>query len=269
MGGWRTAIYALLVVLFLAGADWGLRTRDNAGTQDTDLVYCLVPAHLGGLVNAGEALGVVGSGSSPTAILAGGQKLSLAQWRAVDGGDFQRTCTAYATANMPAQVAGVGPSDNVEAVLAILLPVIAGGLIALAADDVRRASDRRWANIGQLRADWQAFETAVNSFVADSTRVVGGSQPSDEDLSAKRRALQASLGKMPSAYRKSLSIKALQDDLADDGLLGPSIKTGWDGDASGKQVRAKQITDRLSNCRVSLESVAGALERRLWLPSKP
>lgn len=261
MRGPRLAVYGLLLLVFIVLADWGLRTRDNATTQDAELVYCLAPAHLDGLVNAGAALGVVGPGSQPSTIFVDDKKLSLSQWRAADGGDFQRACDAYATANMSAQPAGT--PNGVEATLEILLPVIAGALLTMAADDVRRASDRRKEIAGQLRANWQAFETAATSFARDCAKPVGGGLQPTGDLDAKRRAAQEALRMLPSSYRKLPAVKALQDDLSR-GPLGPSIATGWDGDAAGKVDRLNRVTESLSPYRDSVESVAEALERRLW-----
>jgi hypothetical protein len=260
------AVYALLLLVFLAFADWGFQRHGNAATEDADLVYCLAPAHLDGLVNAAVSLGLAGAGSDPGAVRAGGQTLPLAEWRAADGADFRRACDAYATVSMPARPQDA-QSTGVQAVLAILLPVIAGALLTMAADDFKQAADRRWAQADELRTDWMAFESAVRSYVRARRSTLTGGRPSVDDLGAKRRTLAATLRKIHAQHRKSPTIGTLHDNLA--GELGPSIADGWDGkDTAEVSTRAKQITDCLDTFRSSLEKVAGALERRIWLSSK-
>lgn len=255
------AIYALLLLVFLALVEWGFQASDNAAGQDANLVYCLAPAHLDGLANAAASLGLVGAGSSPAAMHVGGHTFSLGEWHTSDSADFKRACDAYAMASMPAQ-ASAEQSTGLQAVLDILLPVIAGALLTMAADDFRQASDRRWAEADELRTDWEAFESAVQSYVREWQRVLAESRPASSDLDAKRTALAATLRKIHSHHRKSPTIRTLQNKLADG--LGPSIADGW----NGKDARAKQITDCLGTFGSSLEKVAAALERRIWLSSK-
>lgn len=260
------AVYALLLLVFVVFAYWGLQRPGNAAARDANLVYCLAPAHVDGLVNAAESLGLVGAGSAPAAMLVGGQKLSLARWRAAHGADFQRACDAYATAAMPAQ-APDAQSTGIQAVLTILLPVIAGALLTMAADDFKQTADRRWAQADELRTDWTAFESAVQAYVRTRRSALTGGRPSPDDLAAKRRTLMATLRKIHAQHRKSPTIRTLQDNLA--GELGPSIADGWDGkDTAEVSTRAKQITDCLDTSGSSLDKVAGALERRIWLSSK-
>lgn len=229
-------------------------------------MYCLAPAHLDGLVDAAVSLGLAGVGSSPGAMRVGGREISLARWRAADSADFQQACDAYATANMPASAPAVSApaaeSSGIQTVLDILLPVIAGALLTMAADDFKQASDRRWAEADELRTDWQAFHTTVLSYLRERQKALATGLPSATDLDAKRRALQATLRKIRSQHRKSPTIGGLQDKLT--GELGPSIAGDWDG----KDSRAKQITDCLDAFGSSLEQVASALERRIWLSSK-
>jgi hypothetical protein len=152
-------------------------------------------------------------------------------------------------------------------VLAILLPVIAGALLTMAADDIKQASNRRFEQADELRADFRAFETAVQLYVQARRNPLNVGAPSLDGLDEKRRTLMATLRKIRSQHRKWPTIVILQDYLA--GGLGPSIANGWDGeDAAGGSARAKQITDCLGTFRSSLERVAGALERRIWLSSK-
>jgi hypothetical protein len=260
-------VYALLVLVFLVLADWGLQTSGNAAARDADLVYCLGPARLDGFVNAAVSLGLAGAGSSPAAMRVDGRKLSLAEWHAEDSGDFQRTCDAFAATAFPSRAQTPGEQGGFPTVLTILLPVVAGALITMAADDVKEASNRRWAQADELRADWRAFESAIRAYVRDRQRALAEGLPPTDDLDAKRRTLAATLRKIHSQHRKSPNIRTLQSYL--DGGLGSAIADGWGGSgAEGGNARVKQITHWLSTFGSSLEKVAGALERRIWLSSR-
>jgi hypothetical protein len=251
------AIYALLLLVFLVVADWAIHRPGDAAAQDADLVYCLAPAHLGGLVNAGETLDLVSAGPSPGTVRVAGRELTLARWRVVDSGDFNRVCDAYAAAGAPASASSDGSAGSLEPLLDILLPVIAGALLTMAADDIKQVADRRWEQADELRADWREFENAMVSWVAEARKNEG--IPGTGDVDAKRRIFAATLRKIRSQHRRSSNIRTLSDDF--DNLGGPvALAAGWD-DPNG---RAQEITDSLSSIRTLLEQVAGALERGLW-----
>lgn len=253
------AVYALLLLFFLAVAEWAFHTSDDTATRDANLVYCLAPARLDGLVNAAVSLGLADAGSSPAAMHVRKRNLPLAQWHAADEADFDRACDAYAAAARPAPAA---QGTGIQSVLDILLPVIAGALLTLAADDVRREGDRRWAEADELRAAWVAFRAAAQSYVKERMKPLTTSLPPTTELDARRGDLDAVLGKIRFQHRKSPTIRSLQDKLNDD--LGRSITANWDR----KDSRAKHITNCLGTYGTSLEKVAGILERRIWLSRK-
>ncbi len=269
MPGPRMAAYALLLLVFVAALGWGLQQTGDGAVMDADLVYCLAPAHQDGLVDAAVSLGLAGAGSTPDRLHMGGRDVTLAAWRAADGAGFQRACDAYATASRPASAPGSAtPAAGLRDVVNVLLPVIAGAVLTMAADDFKQISDRRWALADELRADWAAFQAAVLSYVR-RRRDLLGAVPVDDDIDTKRRTLTATLRKVHSRHRKWPSIRLLQDIL--NGDLGGAIVDGWGmGDASGSatSVRAAEITDCLSTFGSTLENVAGVLERRVWLPSR-
>lgn len=259
----RMAFYAVLLVVLLALAAWRLGASGEDASQDADTVYCLAPAHLDGFVRAAVSLGLAEAKSTPTAVYVHGKALTVAQWRSVDNADFQQTCDAYATGGLPSQ-ATAAQATGFQAVLAVLLPVIAGALLTMAADDFKQASDRRWVRAGELRDDWGAFDAAARSYVAKRQMVLASGLPSPADLDAKRRILVATLRKIQSQYRRSPRIRTLQNDL--NGVLGASVVDDWDGGSAGQlRARATQITGCLSASGSSLEKIAGALERRIWL----
>jgi hypothetical protein len=270
MGGVRMAVYALLLLAALVLVDWRFQSSVDAGSQDAELVYCLQPAHQGNLVNAAVSLGLAGPGSTASQMRIRGQRLTLAAWRTEDNHAFQRACDALATPAMPAQPSDTG--TGTPAILSILLPVIAGSLLALAADDIKQASDRRWVQADELRADWKAFAQAVTSYGEDQVKRLEGI-PLSAQVDESRQNLVATLRKIQSQHRKSPTIRTLQDRLAVGGDLGSGITSGWepgDDEASEKKRsgRAEQIKGHLGQAESSLLKIAGALERRVWLSSR-
>lgn len=257
------AIYALLLLVFLVVADWTIhRSGNDAAAEDASVVYCLAPTHLDGLVNAAASLGLATAGATPGTLRVDGRQLTLARWRAADGGDFRRACDAYATTGLPAGAESGGPDASaagLQPLLDILLPVIAGALLTMAADDLKQAADRRWAQGDELRADWRGFEDAVDSWMAEAAENRG--LPDTSDIESKQRTLEATLRKIQSQHRGSSNIRELCDSYK---KLGASLSLtdGWD-DPQGK---AQMITGSISSFRALLERVAGALERRIWPP---
>ena len=267
MGGGRMAVYALLLLAALVLVDWKFQA---AGSQDADIVYCLQPAHQGSLVNAAVSLGLAGPGSTASQMRVGGRRLTLAGWRTADSDEFQRACDALAATAMPAQPGDTG--TGTAAILSILLPVIAGSLLTLAADDIKQASDRRWVQADELRAGWKAFVQAVTSYGEDQVKRLDGI-PKSAQVDESRQNLVATLRKIHSQHQRSPTIRALKDRLEVGGDLGSGITEGWepgDDEASEKKRsgRAEQIKGNLDQAESSLLKVAGALERRVWLSSK-
>src|SRR5580693_3801378 len=191
MGGARMAVYALLLLVGLAGADFAFLLPQDAAAKDASVVYCLLPASRDSLVSAAVSLDLVRPGSAPGALLAGGQRLTLPQWRRWDDAAFQRACDALTATALPAPPGGQasGPSTLV----AILLPVIAGALLTMAADDFRQASERRFAQADELRADWAEFAAAVRSYVPRQEDPGDEGIPPSAEIDEKRRKVAAGL----------------------------------------------------------------------------
>jgi hypothetical protein len=261
------AVYVLLLLVFLAIADWSLHRSNSMSAQDTELVYCLAPAHLGGLVNAAEALDLAGQGSTQSVLLIGSDRLSIQQWHSADDADFLRACDAYSAANMSAPPAAEPAENALQTVADVLLPVIAGALLTMAADDFKQAADRRWTQASELRAAWQEFEQAAIAFAELCARALPDGLPSVGDVDDKRRKLQATVQKLRVQYHGRSKIRVLQRPLELD-PLGPSMRGGWDTDHAMKRKRAQLIKERLDTYGASVEDVASTLERKIWLPSK-
>ncbi len=270
MGGVRMAVYAVLLLAALVLVDWRFQASEGSGVQDAMLVYCLQPDHQGNLVNAAVSLGLASSGSTTGDMLVAGRRLTLAEWRTTDDDAFQRACDALATASLPTQPGN--ETTGTPEILAILLPVIAGSLLTMAADDFKQASDRRWAQVDELRADWKTFEQAALKYAELRREARPTGVPPSTQLDESRRNLASSLRKIHSHRRKSPTIRSLQDTLAV-GNLGPDLEAGWGGgddqaSMTKRRDRAEQIKAYLDTADSSLEKVASALERRVWLPSK-
>lgn len=251
--------YVLLLVL-LAAAAIVSHLEAGASTEDASIVYCTASsARIEGLVTAAVSLGLAQPGSGRAKIhVTGGPVLPYARWRAEEGPDFTRACAAYMAANAPAQS---GQESGTESVLDILLPVLAGAVLTLAADDIRQASGRRWAMADELRTAWRAFDATLSSFLEECEE--SGPLPETRDLDGKRDDLRAVLRKMGVRYGRSRTLGELLGAL-DRGRLGPSrIEPGLDGDTIAG-IRAD-----LDRFRSLAESLADGLEdRRPRLPGR-
>ena len=262
MGGARAAVYALLVLVLAVLVDLGIHATEDTSVQDADIVYCTAPSHLGGLVSAAVSLGLTMPGSTPAAMLAGTRRLPISRWRTADPADFKQACDAYAAANMPAQPAAAERGSPFGAVLDILLPVVAGALLALAADDVKRAGDRRWVLADELRSDWRIFDDAARSYAVRCMQ--GQGRPPHDDLDAARRALLTTVRKIRGQYRGLAGLEDAQKALLND-PLGPSLKDGWDIDDPGKSKRNVRVTESLDSFGSLLGNAGDTLARRIWL----
>jgi hypothetical protein len=260
MGGARAVVYLLLLLGLLVPAYWGIFRTSSTTAQDANLVYCLDPAHQDGLVTAAVSLGLAARGSVPGSLTVDGHELTLAGWQAADNADFTRACNAYATANAPQATAPSGSSggDALDQLFVVLLPVIAGALLTLAVDDVKQSGDRRLEQADELRASWHEFESAVRNYLADSEKPLAPGRPSSSDVDAKRRLLEADLRKIWLRHRRSESVGRLRAMLND--TLGPTMTEG------GLAAKTQQIEVTLVAFNDSLEQVASALERAVWLP---
>lgn len=258
------AVYAFLLLVILVVVSGNFLGSAGTSGRDASLVYCLAPGHAGGLVNAAVALRLADQGSTAAGVLIDGRRLSLDQWRAADAAGFQRSCGAFAAANMPGQPAQAGSAGELATVAGVLLPVVAGALLTMAADDFKQAADRRWAQADELRADWRAYQTTVRRFVADCTSPLRAGLPATGDLAEKRRKLQQTLRKIRAGHRFFSAAAVLADSL-DRGVLGSSLEAGWDTGNAAKAERAREVDACLAAYGEGLEQAATALARKIWL----
>lgn len=258
------AVYVFLLLVIGVVVGWNLQGSSGTSGRDASLVYCLAPGHAGGLVNAAVTLSLAGQGSTASALLVNGRKLSLDQWRAADSADFQRACDAFAAANMPSPPAQAAPGGELGTVAGVLLPVVAGALLTMAADDFKQAADRRWEQADEMRADWRAFQAAAGQFVEDCVTPLRAGLPATGDLAEKRRKLRQTLRKIRAGHRFFSRIAELSDSLDGD-VLGSSLETGWDIGNTAKAERAREVRNSLTTFGENLEQAATALARKIWL----
>jgi hypothetical protein len=272
MGGARLGVYALLTLVFVVMADFGFHRQNDTSAQDADIVYCLAPAHLGGLVNAAEALSLAGQGSRPAAMLIDGHPISLARWRDTDAAEFEQACDAYALADMPSPPAAPSPDNGLETVADILLPVIAGALLTMAADDFKRAADRRWAQADELRTDWRAFRTAVTVFVGECVKPLADGAPNPFDMDQTRHKLLETVRKIRMLHPGHPKLDALTEPIEDaptrQAPLGASLGKPWDQGIEQKRERKQQVVRELESYDMAVEVVAVKLGSKLWLPRR-
>jgi hypothetical protein len=270
MGGTRMAMYALLLLLVLVAVDWGFQATERGATTDASVVYCLLPAHRDSLVSAAVSLGLARAAPVPGQVRVGRRQLTLDAWRRADNDGFERACDALAASSLPPATGG--ESAGATGLLAVLVPVIAGALLTMAADDFRQASDRRWAQADELRASWLAFHGAVLAYAGRRAVAPSSGIPPPAEVDERRRDLTATLRKVHSQRRRWSVIRDLQDKLAT-GSLGPKIADGWTpGDdlnsAQERSIRTVDIRGDLDGARASVDGIASALERRIWLSSR-
>jgi hypothetical protein len=266
------AAYALLLLSALLGvviivrrdADQGAAA--SAAAADSRLVYCLQNSRRADLVSAAAALRLARPGATAGDVLVGGRQLTLPAWRQADSGAFDRACNALAAIAVPPPS---GSDNGTTSTLEVLLPVVAGAVLTLAADDIGKASDRRWAQADALRAAGRAFAAPVLAYakLREEARTPG--LPSRQPVDDSRRDLTTALRNIHSQHRRSPTIKQLQITLAGD-CLGPPIADNWAIGADQqsrdqRKTRTEQIKRDLEKADSSLEKVAHALERRIWL----
>jgi hypothetical protein len=268
------------VFLAIAGALVGwyfLQPGTMSPQDDEDHVYCLAPAHLDGLVSAAVSLGLTGQArdpelagqaGDPEKVVVGGRTLTVTQWRSERHADFERACTAYAAASVPAQPAASSAAANeIQQVLASLLSVIGGAMLAIFATDVKDAAERRRRYATELRTTWDAFRATANYFVTEAMQP-GGSLPATGELEVKRLALAASLQNASRGRRKLLVGKPRVSPQASKvlgdltGMLGAGMGYGWGAPGTEDGERGRQLKDLLRTDGELIEKVVAGLERK-------
>jgi hypothetical protein len=267
MAGWRTALFALLVLVVIVLADWRFQTSSEDTASNADLVFCLAPAHQAGLVNAAESLGFASVGSTPAAMHVPDSTITLGTWRADDDAKFNQACDAYAAPSV-GSADSTDESGPIGSLFNILLPVAVGALLAFAFDEFKQGSDRRWEQADALRDSWAAYRALIKTYLAKRQEwpVVG--LPAQSDIDARRGDLADKLRTIQSQYRRSRTLATLKGELS--GALGDDIDTGW---ASGsttvnftdRKNRADALTGTLDNFDSSLQRVAVKLSRGICL----
>jgi hypothetical protein len=269
------------VFLAIAGALVGwyfLQPGTMSPQDDEDHVYCLAPAHLDGLVSAAVSLGLTGQArdpelagqaGDPEKVVVGGRTLTVTQWRSERHADFERACTAYAAASVPAQPAASSAAANeIQQVLASLLSVIGGAMLAIFATDVKDAADRRRRHATELRTTWDAFRAAADDFVTTAMQP-GGSLPATGELDVKRPALVTSLQNASRGRRRLLvagkrQVSPEADQVLGEltGMLGAGIGYGWGAPGTQDAERGRRLKDLLKTDGDLIAKVVAGLERK-------
>lgn len=147
--------------LLLIGTLTLLSACSNSTRQlrDDQIVHCLSPTRRPELAAAAAALdkNVRASGGL---IVAGGATMEPRQWRDKDPAAFARACQAM-TYVPPAKA----PDNPLPAVVSILLPVLAGGAVALFSTEWRNASTVAVKHADDLGDAADAFFVAAREYV--------------------------------------------------------------------------------------------------------
>lgn len=155
-------------------------------TGDAGVVYCLSDAQRPRLARAAATLDLAQPGSAPDRVVKDGQELSLVQWRALRGADFDRACAALAPA--PSSASSSWPATALIGTANTLAGVLIGFFGAAWRDRVLRAERHSRA----LQTATSAFVSACESYLRvwnDNTT----NRPSDTTLYERRGDLVAEL----------------------------------------------------------------------------
>lgn len=268
MAGWRTTLFALLILAVFILAYWIFQPSNDSAVSDADLVYCLAPAHQAGLVNAAVTLGLVGAGSSPAAVRVAKSVIPVGTWQARNSADFQRACDAYAA---PALASGGSPAGGggLGGVLNVLLPVAVGSLLTLTTDEIKQKSGQRRDQAEALRESWSAFRGVIETYVKERQRLPPDGVPAQSEIDALRRDLATKLRRIHSQYTSLPAVGGLRDQLTKE--LGAGIAAGWATGDSEEMIRrrgerADAVKGTLNAYDSSLRKAARELERGIWLP---
>ena len=104
---------------------------DPAG--DARAVYCLKPENARPLVDTAVSLGLARHSGDPSRLrpAAGAGTLTVAAWRRADPARFTRACAALVRLRQMPDTDPAGPFTGVGTTLTVLIPVIAGAVLAL------------------------------------------------------------------------------------------------------------------------------------------
>ncbi len=177
-------------------------------TADGRLVFCLAPSQRENLTNAAVAIGPAQPAPTPGRLVVDGVNLSVEQWRARYGADFDRACDALISAarTTDAGAAGGGSADSglLSDVRSVLL-LVAGAVVSLLSGSVKYGIDRRRLQASQLSSAEQRFVTGYRDYRAERR---GGSSPDIGPVREQRQDLVARLRDVLDLYPALAPAKA-------------------------------------------------------------
>lgn len=254
-GSRLSALLVLTVVglLFLPGSPASARTDDAA------TVYCLGTPERPRLVEAAIALKLGAAGSKPDRIAAGGQDLTLDDWRLADPDGFDRSCAALWAGRSNAAPRSSASTLGLLAVLGVALP-FTGALISVWAASWRDGVARRRTQAEALRSAAERFLAACRAWLRE-WEGPGTGLPSSRAVDDSRSELIAQLDRLAAVRPRWSRITTLRASLRDP-VLGDPLSQGWaDTEDTAREARGKLVEVRLVDLQTTVNRIADALGR--------
>jgi hypothetical protein len=257
----RSRLRALVLWPVLLCAGLLLVGCGDAARKDAALVHCLSPAQQRPLVDAAVALGLAQQGPEPAPLRVGGRDLTVPQWRTERRPDFDRACKALTTTVIPPNPSGL------QAMLNVLLPVIAGAVLTLLTTTWRDETSRGRLLADDLRSAATGFAGAVEEYLGGWTDPGATGRPSGQDVRDRRAELAARLRTVCVLHSRWKAPRRLQRELTGN-QLGDALVQGWTTIRDDERSRrAAALHDELSWMDTTISQVAHALERP-WRPHR-
>lgn len=255
---------ACIIALIGSGVLAAPAHADSRVERDAAQVYCVAPTQRAQLVDAAVVLGLATRGGGPDRLTVKSRDLTLEEWRRQHRRDFDRACAALRAAAQTAEAPPASPGPGpVLTMLSVLLPVIAGALLAWLAGEWRDVRVRRRALTDDLRAAIRDFAGVVESYVhrqSDDRRP--GTPPDDQPVRDRRAALAAQLHRVAAEHRRWVEPENLRRALVGD-LLGDDLAEEWAGkDDDARRRRAAAV-------RASLQRFTGEAHHLADLLGRP
>ncbi|QNP61478.1 hypothetical protein [Streptomyces genisteinicus] len=264
----RRLCAALLLAAALAPGSASAATPDDART-----VVCLSASGRQGVVEAGAALGLVTSASTPAAVdqAGGGTKtLTLEAWRKARPADFRRACAAHVEAQALTRGNPPASASSTPGWLSWLPPLVVGALLTMGAAEIRSARDRGLANANGIRTATAAFRDAVSAYAAGWAETTVGASPSPAEVDTTRRNLVAVLRRATAGRDSWQFAKRLVNDL-DSPRYRAQLKEGWAADRANGRLpdRVEHVGELLGALESDTERIALAADGLTYLRRRP
>lgn len=264
---------ALLAIALLTGCGLG----DGASrARDARLVHCLGSERRAELVQAAIILDVADPATAPDHLVVKGERLTLDAWRSKHPRDFERACDALIAAgasdggSSPDGGDAGGGSTSLGSLVAVLLPVVVGAVLAWLSAEWRAKAVTARLEADNLRSAVRGYVRACNAHArAWVGQSAASSRPDDAAVWERHDEADAQLRRcatMHARWRMPRSLRTEMGRLTETALR--EEQQGWtDLGADERAAHARMLAARLTWFESQTESVADAMEHP-WRPQR-